>query len=223
MKRCENLRTSARNFTRGRKASDDISFGLRSIKKMKKQKKEVPAKKVLARDDEKKIAAPKKSNKGDFSPVFVEADKMFDRFFRLNREIGQRAFELFLQRDAEFGSAFDDWLRAEAEFLLPVPVEITENKKQFNIKARVHGFKPEDIEISVKDKLLILSGETEERKEAEDTGYSEWHHHRFFRALPLPGEIDFDKAKAKLKDDVLQLALPKLPEQKPKRIDVNAG
>ena len=180
---------------------------------MEKQKK-VLTKTAPAKKDEKELMT-QKENRNDFLPIFVEAEKMVERFNNLNREIGQKAFERFLKH-GEFGRAFDDWLEAESEILLPVPVEITENKKQFNVRATVPGFKPEELEVSVKDNFLILSGrsEIEEEKEYENDVYSEWHSNRFFRAFPLSSEVDADKAEANLKGGVLELTLPKLPEHK---------
>jgi HSP20 family protein len=191
---------------------------------MKKQKK-VSAKTAPVKETEKAPMTAPKAEEMEFSPIFVEAERMFERFNYLNREIGHKAFELFLKRGGEFGKAFNDWLEAESEVLLSVPVEITEDQKQFTIQATVPGFKPEEIEVSVKDNFLFLSGKTEfeEEKEYENDVYSEWHSNRFFRAFPLSTEVDADRAKANLKDGVLQLTLPKLPEHRPKHIAVNAS
>lgn len=189
---------------------------------MKKQNK-VSTETAPAKKDEKALMTVPESIGTSFSPIFVEAERMFERFNLLNREIGQKAFELFLKRGGEFGKEFDDWFEAESEVLLPVPVEIIEDKDRFDVRATVPGFKPEEIEVSVKDNFLILSGKTETQriKEDENAVYDEWHRNRFFRALPLSQEVDADKVKASLKDGVLQLTLPKLPENKPKQIAVN--
>ena len=72
---------------------------------------------------------------------------------------------------------------------------------------------PDEIEISVKDNLLILSGKTEAhaKKENENTGLSEWRSNRFFRQLTLNSALDPEKVVADLKDGILQLTLPKAP------------
>jgi HSP20 family molecular chaperone IbpA len=191
---------------------------------MKKQEK-VSTKPAPAKKDEKALKTVPESIGTGFSPIFVEAEKMFERFNHLNREIGQKAFELFLKRGGEFGKAFDDWFEAESEVLMPVPIEIIENKDRFDVRATVPGFKPEEIEVSVKDNFLILSGktETETRKEDENAVFEQWHSNRFFRALPLSKEVDADKVKATLKDGVLQLTLPILPDDRPKQIAVKGA
>ncbi len=158
-------------------------------------------------------------------PIFIEAEKMFERFAELTKETAQKAYQFFVERGGNFGREIEDWFKAEAKILRPVSVEITETDKQFNVSAMVPGFKPEEIEISVKDNVLILSGqtETESKKESENTVYSEWQSNRFFRRLTLPAEVNAEKVKANLKDGVLQLKLPKAAPHEVKQISVSAG
>jgi HSP20 family protein len=162
---------------------------------------------------------------GGFKPVLVEAEKMFERLADLTRETAHKAYEFFERRGGEFGKDFDDWLRAESEVLLPVTAEITETAEQINVRAAVPGFKPEEIKVSVKDNVLILSGETEarEKREDENTVYSEWRSNKFCRQFTLSSEIEAEKVEATLKDGVLQLTLPKAPTTEAKQIPVNAG
>ncbi len=175
-----------------------------------------------------KEITPKKETavtKPEAFPIFVEAEKMFERLAELTRETTQRAFEFFVRRGGDFGKEFEDWFRAEAEILLPVKLEITETDKLFNVNAMVPGFKAEEIEISVKDNVLILSGETkrEEKREEENMIYSDWRSNRFFRQLTLPAEVNADKVKANLKDGILYLKLPKAAPHEVKQIAVSAG
>ena len=167
-------------------------------------------------------ASDKKENA--ISPIFIEAEKMFERVAELTRETTKKAFEFFQKRGGEFGRELDDWFKAESEILRPVPVEITETEGFVKVTAAVPGFKPEEIEVSVKDHTLILSGKTEaaEKKEDENTVYSEWRSNRFFRQLNLPSEVDADKVEANLKDGVLVLNLPKLPARETTHVPVTA-
>ena len=173
----------------------------------------------------KETAMTKPEAKENAFPMFVEVEEMFERLAELTKETTQRAFEFFVKRGGDFGKEFEDWFRAEAEILLPVKVEITETDKQINVSAMVPGFKPEEIEIGVKDNLLILSGETrkEEKKEDENTVYSEWRSNRFFRQILLPAEVNAEKVKANLKDGILYLKLPKAAPREVKQISVTAG
>ena len=179
-----------------------------------------------AKSEDNAMTAPPKDDNNDngLSPIFVEAEKMFERFADLTKETAQKAYEFFRKRGGDFGRELDDWFRAESEILRPVPVEITETNGNVNVSAAVPGFKSDEIEVSVKDNNLILSGTTEsrEKKEDENTFYSEWKSNRFFRQLTLPCEVDPEKVEANLKDGVLQLTLPKLPEREATQVKVKA-
>lgn len=193
-------------------------------------KKEIPVEEV--KTETKAIAETpvkaeeKKVEKGEIkAPMFVEAEKMFEKLADLTHEIGHKAYEFFLKRGGDFGREIDDWFRAEAEILRPVMIDITQTDKDINVRAAVPGFKPEEIEISINDKMLILSGKTEKeaKKEDENTFYSEWHSNRFFRRLLLPADVDAENVKAHLKDGILQLTLPKAAPREAKNIAVAAG
>lgn len=170
---------------------------------------------------------PKTTKEGKaegFKPVLVKAEKMFERLADITKETAHKAFEIFQRRGGEFGRELDDWFRAESEVLLPVKVEVTETDDRINVRAAVPGFKSEDIEVSVKDNILILSGETEssEKREDENMVFSEFRSNKFCRQLTLSSEVDEKKVEAKLKDGVLQLALPKVPAKEATQVPVNA-
>ncbi|MBK9153090.1 MAG: Hsp20/alpha crystallin family protein [Chloracidobacterium sp.] len=176
------------------------------------------------------IVPAEKETKGNLgepiSPIFVEAEKMFDKLAELSKETAQKAYEFFLKRGGEFGKELDDWFNAESKLLRPVAVEITETDGKINVNAAVPGFKPDEIEISVKDDQLIMSGRTEKKEEKKEEGevvYTDWESDRFFRQLTLPSAVQADNVKAELKDGILKLTLPKAEVQEPKRIAVKAG
>ncbi len=170
------------------------------------------------------LTAPTAQRKNKFSPIFVEAEKMFEQLADLTKTTGHKAYEFFQKRGGEFGREVEDWFKAESEILLNVPVDITETDEQFNVRAAVPGFRPDEIEISVKDNLLILSGVTEARakKENENTVLSEWRSNRFFRQLTLDSAVDAEKVVADLKDGILQLTLPKAAVRETTKIAVQA-
>ena len=152
----------------------------------------------------------------DMPPFFVEAEKMLDRFEDLSREIGPRADDFFISRGGDWGRELDDWFKAETELLRYVPVEITETEKMVKINADVAGYKPEEIELSVKDNMLMISGKTElaNEKKNENLLYSEFRSDRFFRQLPLP-PVDAEQATAELKNGILNIMLPKATVAEP--------
>jgi len=159
------------------------------------------------------------------SPVFVDAEKMIERFAEITKDTASKAYDFFVERGAQLGTHLEDWLRAESEVLRAAPAKITETKDMVNVMIAVPGFKAEEIEVSVKDDTLIVSGETKEelKDEGEDTFYSEWRSDRFLRKLTLPTAVDTENVDAKLKDGVLKLGLKKVAEHEVTKVKVQAA
>jgi HSP20 family protein len=83
----------------------------------------------------------------------------------------------------------------------------------------------EDITVEVKDNTLTLKGEKKFEKEAKEESYHrvERAYGAFQRAFTLPGMMEQDKVKAKFKDGILEIVLPKAEKEKPKQIKVEVG
>jgi HSP20 family protein len=177
---------------------------------------------------DKTSSPPAKTNasaRAKVAPIFVEAEKMFDKMAEITKETAARAFDFFRDRGGEWGRELDDWFRAESEILMPVPIEIKQTDETIYVTAAVPGFKPDEIEVSVKDNFLILSGtaKSRETKTEDNVVLSEWKSNRFLRQLYLPANVIADKVEAKLADGILELTLPKAAEHETKKISVAAG
>lgn len=148
------------------------------------------------------------------APVIVDAEKMIEKLAEITKETAAKAYDFFVERGAQLGTHLEDWLRAEAEMLRAAPAKITETSDMVHVMIAVPGFKADEIEVSVKDNLLIVSGKTEEemKTEEENTYYSEWRSDRFLRKLDLPAPVETANVDAKLKDGVLRLTLKKQAE-----------
>lgn len=159
------------------------------------------------------------------APLFVDAETLFDKMAQVTEEITNRAFDMFRMRGGQWGSDLDDWFMAERELLRPVPVEIKEKDDEIIVTAAVPGFKPDEIEVSVKDNRLVLSGETKasEEKEEENIILQEWKSNRFLREFTLPSNVDTNNVHAELNDGMLELRLPKAPIEEPKKIPVETA
>ena len=117
----------------------------------------------------------------------------------------------------ELDRLFESPLRAWAPAL-----DVHEDKDGFTISAELPGMKREDIEVSVQEGALVISGERQEEKVNEGTEVhrQERYFGRFSRALTLPTAVAGDRVKATYKDGILTVVLPKAEEAKPKRIAV---
>lgn len=159
------------------------------------------------------------------SPLFVEAERLFEQMKDFSQNVAQRAYELFEARGREWGHELEDWFRAETEVMRWVPVEVKEADGKFIVRAEVPGFNVNDIKVSVEPKLLTISGKHEEKKEekAETRYFSEFRANQFCRTLPLPAAVDTTKTQAALKDGVLELMLDKAPVSQPVNIAVKTA
>jgi HSP20 family protein len=115
---------------------------------------------------------------------------------------------------------------SESEFFGWAPaLDLYEDKDNLVVKAELPGMKKEDIEISLHQGSLIISGERkEETKEGQgENSRSERFFGRFQRSLELPKPVDPNKVTASYKDGLLTVTLPKTEESKPKQITVKAA
>jgi len=154
-----------------------------------------------------KLIRRRNSDLWNWSPV--------DQFSTLREEINR----LF---DSPFGELtrrtelFNGWAPA---------LDLYEDKDNLIVTAELPGMKREEIDISVHDGTLTLSGERkyEEKNQAAEPYRSERFFGRFHRTLALPKQVQTDKAKATYNDGILTITLPKTEEAKPKQIQVNVN
>ena len=90
-------------------------------------------------------------------------------------------------------------------------LDVAELKDKFEIKAELPGMDEKDIELSLDDGLLTISGEKKAETEEKDKGYylKECSYGTFSRSIRLPDNIADDKIEAKFKKGVLTIDLPK--------------
>jgi len=104
-------------------------------------------------------------------------------------------------------------------------VELSEDKNNFVVTAELPGLKKEDIDVTLLDGVLTLSGERKQERNVEEGGVhrSERYFGRFERNITLPSEVATDAVKADYKDGLLTVTLPKSEAAKPKKIGVGVN
>ena len=104
-------------------------------------------------------------------------------------------------------------------------VDITEDEKEYLIKAEVPEIKKEDIKLLVQDNVLTISGERKSEKEEKGKKYHrvERTFGSFMRSFTLPEDADGSKVAAEYKDGMLNVRLPKSEKAKPKSIEVKVA
>lgn len=136
----------------------------------------------------------------------------FGRLSDLRAEI-DRLFDLPLADLGRASQLLSGWTPA---------LDIHEDKDNIVVQAELPGMKKEEIDISLHDGCLSISGERKrERKHDQGEIYREERFvGRFQRTVTLPAAVAVDKVKAQYKDGVLTITLPKTEEAKPKQIEV---
>jgi len=104
-------------------------------------------------------------------------------------------------------------------------LDVHEDKDNFVVQAELPGMKREEIDVSLHDGVLSISGErkTEKKYEEAEVYRTERFFGKFQRTVTLPTPVAADKVKAQYKDGVLTITLPKTEAAKPKQIDVNVN
>jgi HSP20 family protein len=103
-------------------------------------------------------------------------------------------------------------------------LDVIERDDEVVVRAAVAGMKRQDLEVSLSGTLLTLrgAGAAKPAKEEEGEYYrAEIPRGPFERTLALPAEVDDSRAKATLKDGVLELTLPKLDKARRRRIRID--
>lgn len=102
------------------------------------------------------------------------------------------------------------------------PVNVTEDKEKYYIRAELPGMKSENLDIQATGKNISISGERMIPAEGENVKYHrrERESGRFSRVITMPGEIQSDKVEADLSNGILTVKAPKSEAVKPRQIIV---
>jgi HSP20 family protein len=139
----------------------------------------------------------------------------FGRLTDLRDEI-DRLFEAPLAGFTQAAQLLSGWTPA---------LDLHEDKDNLYVRAELPGMKKEEIDLSLHDGSLSISGERKQEKKLGDAEVyrAERFFGRFQRTVTLPAPVAVDKVKAQYKDGILTVTLPKTEESKPKHIDVHVN
>jgi len=106
-------------------------------------------------------------------------------------------------------------------------VDVRESKDELALQAELPGIRSEDVNVSVENGVLTISGEKkheiEEGQESSDYHLVERRYGRFERSFSLPRSVDAERVKAEFANGVLTVTLPKAEAAKPRRIEVKVN
>ena len=104
-------------------------------------------------------------------------------------------------------------------------VDITEDDREYLVKADLPEVKKEDVRVTVEGGVLTITGERKLEKEEKDKKYHriERSYGNFLRSFTLPDAADGAKVSAEFKDGVLKVRLPKTEKAMPKAVEVKVA
>jgi HSP20 family protein len=136
-----------------------------------------------------------------------------DRWSNLRDELNS-FFELpFWSSSARAGQLFSGWSPA---------LDLYQSNDNVIAVVELPGMRKEDIEISLHDGTLTISGDRTRQSSSngEKAERTERYIGRFRRSIALPTRVDANKVRATYNDGILTVTLPKAEEVKPKQIQV---
>ncbi|RWZ78933.1 MAG: Hsp20/alpha crystallin family protein [Candidatus Microsaccharimonas sossegonensis] len=116
----------------------------------------------------------------------------------------------------------DTWDDSEEEFPGQLAVDVYETDDKLVVKARTAGVNKEELDVSISDGILTISGTL---NSGGDEGATNWHIQEcywgeFSRTLALPVNVKEDEVEAVLKDGVLTISFSKIKTEQAKKIQV---
>lgn len=142
---------------------------------------------------------------------------VWDPFQELN-ELQNRLTNLFGRTAVQPANGGESITTAE---WAPV-VDISEDDKEFVVKAELPGLKREEVTVSVQDGVLSIAGERKVEKEEKNKKFHrvERSYGSFVRSFTVPENADVKNVNAEFKDGILSVRLAKSPKAQPKTIEI---
>src|SRR5712691_5060964 len=100
---------------------------------------------------------------------------------------------------------------AESRGMFAPQLDVTETDKEVKICAELPGIESKDLDVTLTDDELTIRGEKRSERESDEKGryWSERSYGSFGRTVPLPTDVDGEKATSQFKSGVLHITLPK--------------
>jgi HSP20 family protein len=130
--------------------------------------------------------------------------------------------DLSSQSQATQTPVIDESDVAEDDFPGQLAVDVYETEEKLVVKARTAGVNKEELDVSISDGILTISGTLSSGDDSEATNWhiQECYWGEFSRTLALPVAVKEDEVEAVLKDGVLTISFGKVKQEQAKKIQV---
>ena len=110
----------------------------------------------------------------------------------------------------------------------PLPLDVYATQDEAVVIAAVPGMSSQDLEVTIDQNVVTLSGTVPTATESEQGKGATWYlhelwHGQFRRSVTLPFEVDAGKADASFENGIVRIMLPKAERAKPHKIAIKSG
>jgi HSP20 family protein len=152
--------------------------------------------------------------RGFYDPL-SEMNRLFAQVFGLTRNQG--ASDQRADRGSRSTQEITAWAPA---------IDVIQRDDDLVVRAELPGVTPDEVDITIQNNVLTISGRISEEREEEREGYlvRERRTGMFRRSLQLPQEVDEDDVSARFEDGVLEVVIKGAAEgQEPKHVQVESS
>ena len=134
----------------------------------------------------------------------------------VNREPFSRLFDTFFGDLPNEDVASRSWVP---------PVDVQETADSYRLQAELPGLTKDDVQITLENNVLRLSGERKFEKDAKKEGYHriERTYGSFTRSFALPHQVNADGVQAAFENGVLTIVVPKAEQARPRQIAISCS
>lgn len=135
-----------------------------------------------------------------------------------NQSLGGDAFRVPSSRSSGNGSTWAN----------PMPIDVYSTSDHAVVLAAVPGMTPDDLELSIHQNTVTLSGTVQHTADAEDAKDATWYISElgggtYRRSVTLPFPVDAERAEAHFAHGIVRIVLPKADSAKPRKIAISHG
>ena len=147
-------------------------------------------------------------------------ENIFDKMRRLQREL-DRSFDDFWENEGY--KSLPDYTERKGHLALRNPLtDLEETDKEVVAKFEMPGVDKKDIQLNITEDKIEVKVEKKQEAKVEKKGFyrEERSYRGFYRTTALPSSVIPEKAKAKYKNGVLEVKMPKTENKKKNKIEI---
>ncbi len=145
--------------------------------------------------------------------LFPEFERIFERFDRLLPGLAGRSLLADWPVRRELGLPFEGAMPR---------VDVIDREDEVVVRAELPGVEKDDIDVTMTENTVTIKASTKKelKEEKGDYYHAEIAQGSFSRTVPLPAEVEGDRAKASYKDGILEVTIPKVARAQRRTIEV---